>query len=173
MSKNLFALLLLAAALITTVLQVVIYGPQLPATVASHFGQGGAANGSMGKVGFITLMVVLQFGMAAMLVGTGFAMRRLPPALLNIPRKDYWLHEDRRESTFEYNQLMLNWIAALTAILIVVVFQLTIQANLGNANGDRNLNMPVFTVALITYLMGIFAICGQMMIRFSRVPAEH
>lgn len=168
MTSNKLALLTLAAALVTTVVQAVIYGPQLPATVASHFGGGGAADGSMSRTAFLVLILCLQFGLAGLMVGLAAVLGKLPVSMINLPNKDYWFHEDRREDTIARNRSMLNWITALTAILIVLTFQLTIQANLNN--NDRTLNMPVFVTGMVIYMLAIFYFCGRSLIYFSNVP---
>ena len=166
-----WSLLVLAAALLTTIAQVVIYAGQLPDEVASHFGANGRADGSMSRTAFLVFFVALQFGLALMMVGIGFLMSKLPPSLLNIPNKEYWLHEDRKDATIAFNQSVLNWIAAATAIFMVVVFQMTIQANIGNA--DRSLNMPVVVVALVLYLCLVMGLSILIFARFSNVPAKN
>ena len=168
MSRSL-PLLIMASALIVTFLQTVWYAPYLPDEVASHFDGNGFANGWMSKNAFLATMCGLQVGLAAMFIGLGWSIKKMPPSMINIPNRDYWLHEDRAESTIEFNRDMLNWIGALTAILLVLVFQLSIQANLGN---EPKMSMVAFWVILSGYLFLILGMCGWLVGRFSRIPRE-
>ena len=168
MSGKKLAILVVVSALLTTVAQVVIYSGQLPDEVASHFGVNGQADGSMTRNAFMGLMVALQFGLALMICGLSFSMGKLPASLLNIPNKEYWLHEDRKTETIAYNQNVLNWIAAATAVFMVVLFQLTIQANMGN--GVQKLNLPVFGISMVVYLAIVMGLSITMVLKFSNVP---
>ena len=171
MSKQLFSYLVLAAALLATIAQAVIYYPQMPVDVASHFGANGAANGAangwMSKTAFVAMMVGLQFGMAAFLIGIGFLMSKLPTSMINIPNREYWLADERRQATLADNQTMLVWIAALTAVFLVFVFQLTINANLQQAQG---INMVLFGVALVGYLLAIMLMVLRLYSKYGKVP---
>ncbi|MGI9519642.1 MAG: hypothetical protein ACR2NP_21495 [Pirellulaceae bacterium] len=162
--------ILLAVGLLGTVIQFIVYGPQLPANVGSHFNEQGVRDGSMSRTLLLLLFGGLQFGLAGMMLGLGKLMRVMPISMINIPHREYWLHEDRRDETLAYMQQVMVWIAACTAIFMVFTLQLTIDANL--AGPEPQLNMPVFWTVLVVYMVAIGAICVVLFRRFRRTPKE-
>ena len=145
---------LLVIALAVTAAQIIVYGPRLPDRVASHFDVGGRADAWMSKWLYIGLFVAIQIGLAGFLIGIGRFTSRLPDSMINIPNKEYWLHEDRRAQTFRALDSMMIWLAALTALFIVTVFQLTIQANLAKPEA-RSLAMAPLISSLVVFLAAI------------------
>ena len=169
MNSKILAYLMIVAAWIVTIGQAVYYAPHLPDTIASHFGQGGNADGWMSKAAFLAFIIGMQFGLTTFLLGMGWLASKLPVSMVNIPHREYWLHEDRAAETMNYLRGMLAWITAATALLMVFVFQLSIQANLAD---EPKLPMVQFSIVLGVYLLLITAIVIRMVLRFSKVPAE-
>ncbi len=162
-----FACLLLLASLCLTLAQIGVYANQLPARVASHFGAGGVADGWMSRGSFLALYVGLQLGLAAVMLVLAWSLSRLPVSLINIPHREYWLDETRRDETIRVNQSILLLLAGITALFLVVMFQLTILANL---RPDARLNGAVTGGSLAVYLTMVLGICGWLVWRFSRIP---
>ena len=162
-------LAMMGLAIVLTVVQLVVYGGQLPDTVASHFDGNGTANGWMSRGAFLGLCIGTQFGMSALIALIAWTLPRIPVSLLNIPNREYWLDETRRESTLRINQNMLLLIGGMTAMLLVVVFQMTIVANL---QPTPNLSGPAIWITLVVYLVAVFSICGWLMWRFGRIPND-
>ena len=167
MNSKKLAYLIIASALIVTVIQAMYYAPKLPDKMASHFGQGGNPDGWMSKTTFLAFMIGMQFGLTAFLLGMGWVAGKLPISMVNIPNREYWLHEDRAADTLNYLAGMLAWITAATALLMVFVFQLSIQANLAD---ETKLPMGPFLIILGGYLVVITAIVIRMVMRFRKVP---
>ncbi len=168
MLRDLLPILLVVAASVVTVLQVAIYAPSLPDPMASHFNSAGVADGWMPKSAFLPMMVGLQLGLAVFFLGLGWAIGKLPSTMINIPHREYWLSEERVSETLSYNRQMMNWLAALTAGLLLLMFQLTIQANLAEPS-----TLPLLTVwsTVGLYLLAVFWCVGCLVRRFSRIPA--
>jgi len=82
--RMLFWLLVFAA-----VLEIVYYYPLLPERVASHFDGYGRPNGWSSRDAFIAINASVTLLMAVLYAGIGFALPRLPEALINLPNKDY------------------------------------------------------------------------------------
>ena len=122
-----FSLLTLA---LLGVLQAVFYYPQLPDTVASHFGANGEANGWSSKQSFF----VIYFFALALVVGIFLLLpalfRRLPASMINLPNKEYWLAPERKEKTLLFLKDQMNRLGVATLSLLVATVQLAIRANL-------------------------------------------
>jgi uncharacterized membrane protein len=72
---------------------------RLPERMASHFDASGVANDWMSRDGYVWFMVgVVTFVSLTMLAAFG-SIRFLPNAVINIPRRDYWLAPERRDET--------------------------------------------------------------------------
>ena len=124
--------LIVAVVLIGSIAQAIFFWPQLPDKVASHFDAAGQPDSWMSKTGFIATMLLVQVGIAAIMLGTGWLIKVLPASMINIPNREYWLADDRRERTFCDIESMLAWFAAGTTVFMLVIFYLTFEANIGN-----------------------------------------
>jgi uncharacterized membrane protein len=116
--------------------QIAYYYPQLPAVVASHFDASGAPNSWTPKSSFFGLFCLIYILYAALFWVLPHLIIVMPPSLINMPNKDYWLAPGRREFTAHaIGDLMLWFGVALTAFLIAVC-QLAILANLPGHSGN-------------------------------------
>lgn len=121
----------------------------LPPMVASHFGAGGQPNGWMNRSGFawfslIPLSVVLVVTFIAPLL-----VAKLPPSLVNLPNKDYWLAPERKAETVRRFCVRTEWYGVVLLAFLAFVYELVFEANLarrGLANGP-------FVVALVAFLL--------------------
>jgi uncharacterized membrane protein len=122
---------------------------QLPDTMASHYGLSGRADSYMSKEGFFLVFVLIGGGALAAIFASPMLMRRLPPSLINIPNRNYWLaNEERREIAIERMGDLLGWMAVATAALLAAVTELVMQANLRRANLDNR----TFVIVMVAYL---------------------
>lgn len=103
----------------------------LPDTVASHFGLDGAANGCSSRAAYTAGMLAVVCGVPA-LVGVlpGWLGRRAGGAL-NIPHRDWWLADERREQTLQFVSAHGAVFALLLAAFLAWVHWLVVQANQG------------------------------------------
>jgi Protein of unknown function (DUF1648) len=119
-------LALLVAAAVAIVLAT---SASLPATVATHFAAGGRANGFMTRIGYqvfyCTLIVLLP-----LVVYAGLAW--LPahfPRLVNLPNRDYWLAQPRRESSIATLRVFGVALAAIIVAMFVGVHMFILEAH--------------------------------------------
>ena len=168
---------LLLVATIVTIAQAVYFVPKLPDQVANHFNAHGVADGWTSRNTFLISHVCVQLIMATLLVGVAEYSRFLPDAIFNMPNKEYWLHEDRRDQTLLYNGAILILIAGATAIFLAGIFQLIYMANLGAGDANpggldaRDLPGHLFWPLLGGYFAIVFYLCGLALWKFGQVPS--
>ncbi len=159
------ARLCLAALALVAVVQNAWYWASLPNRVATHFGIQGQPDAWMSKAAAISTMLLFQLGMPLFLLGVVALSRRLPTSMVNIPNRDYWLHEDRRHESLDYVQTIMSWVAVAMASLGIVINHLTFVANRERAA----LQLTYFLIALGLFLLAVFSLVGRMAWHF-RLP---
>jgi len=126
---------------------------ELPDTMASHFGPSGRPNAFMSKEGFFLVMILIGGGSIASLFATPTLIRHLPPSLVNLPNRKYWLaNPERREAAIDRVAGLIGWVAAATTALLAVAIELVLQANLHRTNFD-NVSFIVVMVAYFVFLI--------------------
>lgn len=139
----------------------------LPALVASHFGPGGAANGFMAKDTYTVLMLAVVVGVPALVASTTQLVRILPPQMINLPNRQYWLAPERRAATLEaLASLNLRFALAL-AVFLCFVHWLVVRAN---AVQPARLPETLFFVGLAAFGAATLAWLLVLFRRFGRVP---
>jgi uncharacterized membrane protein len=144
-----WALLLTLGIALAVGLRVWSLWSQLPDTMASHFGLSGRADSYMSKEGFFLFMALVGGGALAAIFASPALMRRLPPSLINIPNRKYWLADDeRREIAIERMADLLGGMGVATAALLAAVNELVMQANLHRSNLDNR----TFVIVMVAYM---------------------
>lgn len=159
--------LITATAIIGTIILSVAYWARLPDQVASHFGFRGQPNDWMSKGAFVAINIVLQIGIAAMMFGFGKLTKVLPASMINIPNREYWLADERREQTLAETESMLGWIAAGSAVFLLVIFWLVFDANMGE---EKAINPTVFWIATVAFMVGLLVYCFSKIAKYYRIP---
>ncbi len=140
---------------IALTLRVALVWSELPETMASHFGAGGRPNDYMSKVPFFWLLAASAGGSVAIVFAAAGMLKRLPARWINIPNRDYWLATDeRREVAMNRIAAPMAWIGLLTAALLAVAVEFTIEANLEQSHFAND----VFIVMMVGYLLLVAAI---------------
>ena len=102
---------------------------EIPERLASHFNAAGAPNGWMSKDQFFTLNALLV-GLAIFIgVFPPLLIAKLPPNLINLPNKDYWLAPERRAETVTFFERWFAWFACAFLLFLALVMQMVIQSN--------------------------------------------
>ena len=157
----LFFLLLIAAAIV----QGFYYYPLMPENMASHFEGDGTPNGWQSKGAFYATYAGVLFMLAFSFLGTSLWISKIPPAMINLPNKTYWMHESRRQAAFGmYLDFMITF-GSGTLILMISLMQLVFNYNRG---GAENFSSTVW-LFLIMYAAFVIVQTVVFMIRF-RVP---
>ena len=139
----------------------------LPPVVASHFGPGGTANGFVGKGTYISLMLAVVVAVPALIAFTGQLVRILPPQLVNLPNKQYWLAPQRRAATLKSLSSMGLPFAFALVVFLCFVHWLVVQANAVQPaslpEAPLFVGLGVFGLVTVLWLFVLFR-------RFGRVP---
>jgi uncharacterized membrane protein len=138
------------------VLQALIYYPQLPARVASHFDAAGRPNGWSSKPAYFALQAFIVLVIAICFAALPAWIERVPAKLVNLPNKDYWLAPERRAATMASVASALTWFGCAGLVFILAVTSLVIDFNLG-----RERALPAIP---IWALLGGIALCTVLLI---------
>ena len=102
---------------------------RLPARVASHFGANGVANGWTSRDSYVWFMVGIVTLVSVTLLAAFGSVRYLPSALVNIPRRDYWLAPERRDETARTLMRSGLLMVGLTSLFFLAMHLLVVAAN--------------------------------------------
>lgn len=162
-SRTVFLLCVLLAAF-----QTVYYYDQTPPVMASHFDGQGHPNGSMTKSGFFGLHLGIVALMTLVFLVLPAILPHIPIALINLPRKDYWLAPERKDATLQRMSGQLTWFGCATLVFLIGVMELVIRANLPGANGT--LPSDILWGMLVVFLAFTAVWTVTLVVRHFRVP---
>jgi serine/threonine-protein kinase len=137
----------------------------LPATMASHFGADGRPNGFMSRDQFFGSFAAFGGGAVLLLLAIPWLARAVPPSLINIPNRAYWLAPERIARVHEKLGAWSAWYAAGMTAFMVAVLELVLRANLARRPLD---NAPM--VALIALVFAGSGVSIVALVRSFRVP---
>ena len=149
-SRSSAAIMTFAIIVALIVIQIVTYAPRLPDEVADNFDFDGTPNGSSGKTPFVVLYAVMVAFTALIFIGISRFLPRIPPSLINMPNKKYWLAPERKEESLAYLSRQMLHAGNATLALIALVFQQIIVVNVNAMEGEPRLGL------LLWILMGIY-----------------
>lgn len=139
------------------------YYPLLPERVVSHFGPTGRPDAWTTKKSFFEFQLILISGLVVIFSLLGWLTTKLPPALINLPRKDYWLAEERRKTTLDLFTSFFFWFASATMALLLDIFHQAFLVQLGRA---KTLTHPVLSLGV--YISFTVIMTVVLLIRFIR-----
>ena len=144
------------AALIFAVLSILVFAGtagwlwfSTPDTVASHFDAAGRVDDRSSKAATMGLLVPLGIGVPV-LFSIRWIWQKLPPALISLPFKDYWL--DRGERTFVDDCLMefMRIMAGATALLMTTVLVMIMRDARGATMPTAMSFVPTIVFLVVT-----------------------
>ena len=155
-------LLYIAFILVLAVVAAVILGTSaaLPPIVASHFGRGGQANGWMSHDFYVIFILGVGVALPLFMLLSFAWLPRAAPRLINVPNRDHWLAEPRRQASLGALSAFGCAIGIVVALFVLAIHLLTINAN---AQVPARLNesylfglLAVFVIALVAIIVAIF-----------------
>ncbi len=169
MKKINFNLALLIFVSVAAIIQPVLFLDRLPEQIAAHFSTSGEANSFMPKNNFILFSIGLILFLDLIFLGLTKLMNVLSDSGFNLPNKDYWLHESRREKTVRAIKKMLYNTSTITIIFLMAIMQKIIECNI---DGTFKLSDDTF-LYLIFYVMGLSIYIIWLFLKFSKIPKEN
>jgi len=163
--RRAFALLLTSSLLAMAIEWAISRG--LPDRVALHFGSSGVPDRWGGRGELMLTFVLVHVGVTLMMAVLVAVLGWIPPRLFNLPHRDYWLSDLRRESTlgalgtrFAIFGIALNALLAYTVVL---------SARAQFAASER-LNVTGLWVGMGVFLAFVTGWTVEMLRHFSRLP---
>lgn len=111
---------------------VSISAQNLPPVVASHFDLSGTPDATMPRDQFTNLFLAIMVLTSGLMALLPTLIAKLPPQMINIPNRIYWLAPDRIVETKQILQAYLLIFASKLCCFMAVIFWLIVQAHLHN-----------------------------------------
>jgi uncharacterized membrane protein len=143
---------------------------KLPDVMPSHFNANGVPNGWMPKSDFFLFLLPAGLLIAVIAFLSPKLMAILPPNMINLPNKDYWLAPERRAETVQYFEAALSWFGCAIFSLILFTFYIAAQASLNPSRGFDSTSMFIALGAFFAFL--IFWLV-RITSHFFRTPESH
>ena len=134
---------------IALIAHIAFYYPILPEIMATNFGAGGRPQGWMSKSTFILFETGLILFVGFLMFGLPRLIKNIPPSLVNIPNRHYWLAKGRKEKTVTLLHREMGWVFAGLLALFILVNQLVFRANIGDEKRLSGWFMVVFVGFLL------------------------
>lgn len=126
--KNTFKIF--ASILIVSLILIYFYSLNLPERVFIHFNTYGEAEGFAWRNTFLIFSQILVIFIGALFYSISKLIYKVDPKWLNLPNKDYWLTEERKQSTLnkvrDYNYIF----GIVNLLLFDLLFYAIYKANL-------------------------------------------
>jgi TRAP-type C4-dicarboxylate transport system permease small subunit len=142
-------------------------GSQLPPRVATHFDASGQPDGWMNRESHQKFMLLFGLAFPLVMPVMFYLTRFLPPSLINIPHRNYWLAPERRRETADYLFGHGLWLGCL-AVLFVTGIQYSIV--LANRQTPPELPVTLMVVTLAPFVAGMLVSVVMMLRHFRRKP---
>lgn len=101
----------------------------LPESVAVHFASGGRANGWMTRDGYLEFTLLIAVVLPVIIVAGVGVLPRLAWKRINIPNRDYWLADARRDETLSTLSSYGCVLGCLTTLFVAGIHYTILAAN--------------------------------------------
>lgn len=144
-------------------------GQALPPVVASHFGANGCADGFMPRDSYLWLMLSITVAVPLLIAFLVASLQFMPPHLLNLPNRDYWLAPGQLDETRAFLYRHGMFFPILETIFLGYVHWLVVVAN-----GLQPPRLPFgpFVTGLVLFFVVLLVWIGVLVVRFRRVPGQ-
>ena len=141
--------------------------PQLPDVVASHFDAHGAPNGWQTRtiffaffVGSIVISTIVCFGVPMLIAS-------MPPALINLPHKEYWLSPERRPTSLAFLRAHFAWLGCAVLLVGIFAFEFSVRANF---QPDKRFDTTSLLYVFAAFFVFLVVWMARLLARFGKPP---
>ena len=150
-------------------LQVFFYAPRIPEILGSRFSRGGFVNGWQTR----TVFFVTELAMIILATVVSFGIPRViaavPVSLINLPHREYWLAQERREDTLAYIRVWSAWFGCGLLTFLLFAMELVFRANLRT---PPEFNNAAFVPALLAYAAFDTMLVLRLILHFSKTQDD-
>jgi uncharacterized protein DUF1648 len=140
---------------------------QLPAVVASHFDAHGAPNGWQTRTIFFAFFVGSIVISAVVCFSIPLLIASVPPALINLPHKQYWLSPERHSSSLDYLSAHFAWLGCAVLLVGIFAFEFSVRANF---QPDKRFDTASLLYVLAAFFVFVIVWMGRLLARFGKPP---
>lgn len=140
------------------------YLNHLPEKIASHFNINNQADYWMSKSGYLFFHYGIVLFFYLVFWGLSLTIPRFPASLINIPNKEYWLNDTRKEATFSMLKAMMFWIGSLCLALFIYIFYEILKANTDGSQQIGNFSW----VSILIFLSATMIIVIKYILYFTK-----
>jgi hypothetical protein len=163
--KLIFAVLAVGAAIYFSA-----YYAKMTDVVASHFNGRGVPNGWQTKPAFFGLFAAVSILIAMIGFGIPRIIASVPPRLINLPNKQYWLAPEHLAETMAFLNAYFAWFGCAVFLIMILTFDYAIQSNLHPDHRPDVSRMWYILAGFLTFLV-VWII--RMFTRFGRLPQQN
>jgi len=130
-------------SVVVMIAQLLIFWPDLPNRMASHFDMSGNPNGWSSKSTFLILWIFLIIIINIWMPLTGIIIKKCPRWMINVPNKEYWFGSEQNIARLlEIMDNTMGMIFFGVNLIFIYAFHYTYEINL---NGATSLEIwPIF-----------------------------
>ena len=147
----------------------IFYYSNLPAQVASHFNFKNQADGWMKKETFLIVQISVNIFLSGMFFAICYFLPKLPNSIINLPNKEFWLSEERREDSINLFQRFMCWMGSLTLGLLSLIFQEVYSTNLAGGNKISS----YIWIYMIIFLSAITFMTIKLIFHFNKIDKSN
>jgi hypothetical protein len=136
--------------------------------VAIHFGNGGFPDSWASNEVNLAISVFMYVFLAIMFIAIPSTLKYIPLRFISFPNREYWLSEERKESTIKQIGGLFNLFGAALMIFFIVLGYFVFMANMSapvvlneSAVWASAGSLLVFTVVWLIILFRKFRLPGQ------------
>ena len=144
--------------------------PQLPGVVASHFDVHGVANGWQTKSAFFRVFLTVSVLAAVIGFGIPRIIAAVPPQLINLPNKRYWLAPEHLAETQEFLSRYFAWFGCAIFLIMILTFNYAVQSNL---HPESPPDVARLWYILAGFLVFMIVWIVRMLTKFLRPPQDN